>query len=99
MFKIFALCTQIGWIHYDQLRRIVLVSPHSDLPGSPAEDSPPPTSAAPAAEAGSLLPVQRRGADPAHVRVRSARPLDGLRLVRHWAPGDRKQRPHYLGNW
>lgn len=77
----------------------MLLSPHPDVSGSPAQDGSPPTPAAPAAEAGPLLPVQRRGADPAHVRVRSARPLDGLRLVRHWAPGDRKQRPHYLGNW
>lgn len=76
----------------------MLLSPHPDLPGSPAEDGSPPTPAAPAAEAGPLLPVQCRGPDPAHVCVRSARPLDGLRLVHHRAPGDRKQRPHYLGN-
>lgn len=62
-----------------------------DVARALVEDSPPAASAAPVAETGPLLPVQRRGADPPHVRVRSAGSLDGLRLVRHRTHGDREQ--------
>lgn len=70
---------------------ICSVSLHSDLSGALVEDVSSAASAAPATETGSLLPVQRRGPDPAHVCVCSAGSLDGLCLVRHRTPGDREQ--------
>ncbi len=54
-----------------------------ELWGSPAEDGASPPPLAPPTEAGSLLPVQRRGSHSADVHVRPAGPLDGLCLVLH----------------
>lgn len=70
---------------------------HPELWGSPVEDGAPPPPPAPPAEAGPLLPVQRRGPHPADVHVRPAGPLDGLRLVLHRPQRDRKQQPRLLG--
>ena len=66
------------------------------LRGPPAEDGAAAAAAAAAAEAGALLPVQRGGPHAAHVHVRPARPLDGLRLVLHRPQGDRE--PGLLGH-
>lgn len=63
----------------------------SELRGALAEDGAAAAPAAAAAEAGPLLAVQRRGADAAHVHLRAARSLDGLRVVLH-----RPQRDHGL---
>ena len=68
-----------------------------DLAGPPPEDGAFAAAAEVATEAGPLLPVQCCGPDPAHVCVRPACPLDGLRLVRHRPQGDREQRPCHLG--
>ena len=65
-----------------------LPPPTAVLWGAPAEDSATPAAASPTPPAGPLLAVQRRGADPAHGRVRPARPLGGLRLVLHWPAGN-----------
>ena len=65
------------------------------LRGPPAEDGPAASVTAAPAEAGALLAVQRRGPDSAHVHVRPAGPLDGLRLVLHRSQGARK--PGLLG--
>lgn len=62
-----------------------------DLACALVEDGSSSASAAPLAETGSLLPVQRCGPDPAHVCVCPAGSLDGLRLVCHRTQGDRKQ--------
>lgn len=62
--------------------------PPSVLRGPLAEDGAAAPAAPPAPAAGPLLAVQRRGADPAHGRVRPARPLGGLRLVLHRPAGD-----------
>lgn len=70
----------------------------ADVFGALVKNSSFASSAAPAAETGSLLPVQRCGSDAAHVRVCSPGSLDGLRLVCHRTCGDRKQRPCYLGH-
>lgn len=68
-----------------------------DLSGPPPEDGAFAAAATVVTEAGSLLPVQCGGPDPAHVCVRPACPLDGLCLVRHWPQGDREQQPCHLG--
>ena len=60
----------------------------ADIAGAPSEDGAAAAAAAAAAEAGAILTVQRRGPHTAHVRLRAPRPLDGLHLVRHRAPGD-----------
>ena len=62
--------------------------PPAGVRGAPAEDGASAAAAAAAAEAGPLLPVQRHGAHPAHVRVCPAGPLDGLHLVHHRPQGD-----------
>ena len=69
--------------------------PSTVLWRSPAEDGEAAAAAEAAAEAGALLAVQRCGAHPAHVHVRPAGPLDGLRLVLHRPQRDR--RLHVLG--
>lgn len=63
---------------------LVPLSPLPGVSGPSAKDRPPAETPASAAEDGPLLPAQYGGADPAHVHVCSAGPLDGLHLVHHW---------------
>lgn len=70
----------------------------ADLLSAPAEDRASAAFAASAAEGGPLLAVQRRGAHAPHVRLRSARTLARVRLVRHRPQRARQQRPGYLGH-
>lgn len=69
----------------------VLASPSLDLLGPPAQDCAPAAPPSPASEAGSLLPVQRHGADFTNVCVCPAGTLDGMHLVFNWTQGDRDQ--------
>lgn len=70
----------------------------ADITGAPAEDSAAAAVAEAATEAGAVLTVQRCGAHAAHVCLCAPCPLDGLRLVCHWAPGDGGQRLTALGH-
>lgn len=65
--------------------------PSSDLSCPLVEDRSPAASLEVITETGPLLPVQLSGPNSAYVSVCSVGSLDGLRLVRDWTQGDRKQ--------
>lgn len=87
------------FIHLELIISVMLFLCVTGLSCALVKDSTFAAPAAPAAKNGPLLSAQHRGADPAHVHVRPAGPLDGLHLVHHWKEGDGQQGEHHLGYW